>query len=86
MIMDIVITEHGMKRMRKRLGINARAAKRQAIKAFSDGVMLPYLEGRGEDNGTMRFLYNKYIYVYSFDKRKRCPRLVTVYGTSFHEK
>lgn len=68
----IPVTNHGDKRMRKRLGLNRKTVERQAAKAWTDGKKQSEFKGAFRsylDGGTMQFkslvrVYKGNIYIF----------------------
>ncbi len=67
----IGVTNHAFKRAKKRLGLNRKATRRMARKAYCQGLrpldttggVKFYLETKRAENGTVR-IYGEYIYVF----------------------
>lgn len=85
---DIFVTKHAYERMKERMGLNKKAAKRLAYRAHSDGISYDDVTGRLRNyilakarcidvDGTEVYVYGEYMYVYSH--KEEWDALLTVY-------
>lgn len=81
----VEVTEHGLKRARKRLGLSRRAAERMAAKAWAlgtPGEAQPGLLGArllgAEARDAVAKIYGEHVWLY--DLRAEPPRLITVHA------
>lgn len=71
----MIITTHGKRRLRKRLGLKYTSQLRLVIKAFTDGVII----SKGKNN-SMLIKYNGNIYVFGWDFNNYAPLVITAYN------
>lgn len=73
--MDIIISKHAEKRLRKRAKLPRGAHNRHVHRVFNEGVIVQALN----DNQHMLIVYHKFYYIFGLHKIKRCPILLTTY-------
>ena len=73
--MDIIITKHAKRRLRKRRGISSGGQKRHVYKAFMEGTTVQSLE----NERYMLSLYDNFYYIFALCERTKQPVLLTMY-------
>ena len=86
MTTQVTVSKHALERLKERLGLNRKAAKRQAVLAWERGVQPQhyaikewrelYSWHQEQDDSVMLLIYNDMLYVWGL--KDGCPNLVTV--------
>lgn len=73
--MDVIITRHAKRKLRKRLGIPNNGQKKHVLKAFTEGKLIQPLEN--EQKALLS--YKDFYYIFTIDKSYTTPILITAY-------